>query len=246
MKIVSRCLLLSLSLLAIFASCRKDKENTAAPQADPVLLLQFSGTYLKLSQVDSAVLTWKEGTEARQIKFDQRSDSLFIPLKDLPNGSRSYELLIFSQKRYSNQYQGIWKKQQLLSLPANRSITIAAPASFTDTDWKPRVRLKDAIGHEAILALRPDDPYFFIFSATHSVQNYVLERSYWNTIGGPRTVASKVWECNDGCVNRPNETFFTDFVQRIGSQPWNHISVVVLFETDANGLAWLLTMEWEP
>lgn len=246
MKRFFSLLLLPISLLTVFASCSKDKGNTQAPEADPVLLLQFPGAYLQAGQIDSAQLVWKEGAESRQVKFTQRNDSLFIPLRDLPDGPRSYELLIFAQKRYANQYQGIWKKQQLLSLPASRSITVAAPASFTDTDWKPRTRLKDAIGHEAIIALRPDDPYFFIFSATHSVQNYVLERTYWSTIGGPRAVASKTWECKDGCVNRPNETFFTDFVQRIGTQPWNHISVVVLFETDANGLAWLLTLEWEP
>lgn len=246
MKRFSPLLLLPLSLLAVFASCRKDKENTRSPQADPVLLIRFEGTYLQKSQADSALLQWKEGDQLHQLKFIQRNDSLFIPLRDLPDGPRSYELLIFAQKRYVNHYQGIWKKQQLLSLPASRSITVAAPASFTDADWKPRVRLKDGIGHEAIIALRPDDPYFFIFSANHSVQNYVLERTYWSTVGGPRTVASKVWECKDGCVNRPNETFFTDFVQRIGTQAWNHISLVVVFETDPNGLAWILNLEWEP
>lgn len=246
MKIISSRLLLPLSILAILASCHKDNENTPPSQADPVLLLQFSGAYLQPGQVDSALLQWKEGTQVHQLKFIRRNDSLLLPQKDLPAGERDWEILVFAQKRYASQYQGIWSARKTLNLQGKQTVAVNAPTSFADTDWKPRVRLKDAIRHEAIIALRPDDPYFFISSGTHPVLNYVLERTYWYTVGGPRPIASKIWECNSDCVNQPNETYFTDFVQRINGRPWNHISLVVVFETDPTGGAWILNMEWEP
>lgn len=246
MKRFSSLLLLLLSLLAFFASCRKDKENTQSPQAEPVLLIRFEGTYLQKSQADSALLQWKEGDQLHQLKFIQRNDSLFLPQKNLPAGEREWEILVFAQKRYANQYQGIWSTRKTLNLQGKQTVTVSAPASFTDPAWKPRVHLNDAVGHDAIIALRPDDPYFLISPTNHPTLRYVLERTYWNTVGGPRAVATRTWECSNNCVSQANETYFTDFVQRIGNQPWNHISLVVVFETDPNGLAWILNLEWEP
>lgn len=246
MKIISSRLLLSLSLLAVLASCRKDKEDTTVPPADAVLLLRFSGTYLQTGQVDSALLQWKEGAQIHQQKFIARNDSLFLLQKDLPAGERDWEIQVFAQKRYANQYQGIWTTRKTLNLQGKQTITVNTPASFTDAGWKPRVHLKDAIGHAAIVALRPDDAYFLISPTTHTTLKYVLERTYWSTIGGPNSIASKTWECSNNCVSQPNESFFTDFVQRIGNRPWNHISLAVVFETDPNGMAWILNLEWEP
>lgn len=233
-------------ILFLLGSCRKDKENTHTPEADTVLYLRFAGNYVQVNQVDSALLLWKEGSLEHQLKFTQRNDSLFIPIKDLPAGEREWEVLVFAQKRYANQYQGIWSTRQTLSLPGKQSIVLSAPASFTDAAWKPRVHLRDAIGHAATIALRPDDPYFLISPTTHNTLKYVLERTYWSTVGGPNAIASKIWECSNNCVSLPNESFFTDFVQRIGSRTWNHISLVVVFETDPNGMAWILNLEWEP
>lgn len=240
-------LLFSAITLALFSACSKEPGKKPAASTEPVLYIHFPATYLAYTQVDSALLQWTEAGNIHQLKLLQRNDSLLLPLKDLPAGQHSYEITLFAQKRYANQYQGTWTLQKTLTLPANQSLVVTAPASFEDAAWKPRVHLKDAIGHEALLALRPDDAYFFIYPAPRTTTSYTVERTYWNTKGGVNTVASKTWQCNSNCTGNANETYFTDFIQRIGTRLWNHISLVVFFETDINtGGGWLLTLEFEP
>ena len=237
----SRAILL-LATFALLLSCRKDKDEPL--ESNPLLIVQFPAAYLTLNQVDSAVISWQEGGEAHSQKLIQRNDSLFLPLKLLPAGQRSFQTTLYSKKRYRNQYQGIWISTSGFDPADGSSMSMQAPQSFNDPAWKPRVRLNDIIGNDATVALRPDDSYFYIEPLVRNYPKLVIERSYWNTVGGVNQVAAKTWQCQTGCAGQANETWFTDFPQRIGQASWNHISIVVVFQDDPiSSGSWILNLE---
>lgn len=247
MKFALRPTVLPVVLMLLFVSCRKDKDDSSVPEANPILLVEFVGSYLTFSEIDSAQISWESGNQKSQIHFIKRNDSLFLPLNQLPAQIQEFEIQLFAAKRYNNQYQGIWKSAAQINTGSGVSVKLAAPESFADLDWKPRVRLKDAIGHEASLALRPDDAYFKIAPTPHNYPQIVFERAYWNTIGGVQPIANKTWYCQNDCIDQPNDSFFADMPERVGQKNWNHISLTILFQEDlVVGGGWLLTLEWEP
>jgi hypothetical protein len=127
----------------------------------------------------------------------------------------------------------------------NTSLHYEGPSSFSDAGWFPRVQLKDQIGHEAVVALRPDDAYFFVRDPGHAVIQLKVGRAYWQTVGGVFFAGGDLWTCTQNCNYVANEEHFKSLPQRIGNKPWNHISITILFETDVNGGGSVLSLEYD-
>lgn len=243
MKLIGiSCLLISLLLSGV--GCKKDPAVTP-PAKTPVLSVQLTQPYLRGTQVDSAFVTWKSNGAEQRIKMEQRNDSLVVPMSVFTEGNGELTIHIFANKKYSNQYLGQWLLRKTVRLEKTKTTSYAGPVSFFDTDWFPRVELKDAIGHEATIALRPDDPYFIVKNPGHPIQQLTVDRGYWKTIGGIQLAGRDVWQCNSNCTDIANEEHFKSLPQRIGTKPWNHISIVVLFQVDDNG-GWIIDLEYEP
>lgn len=242
MKFITGSIILSAFIFSI-NSCKKDKDPVSTPGPLPVLAVKLSPSYLAASQVDSAFAIWVTGTAQQRVKMEVRNDSLITPLSLLNEGNGELTIHLFTQKKYQNQYLGQWLLRKTVSLQKTKALSYSGPSSFNDADWLPRVKINDGVGHEAIVALRPDDAYFLVKDPGHPVAKLVVERSYWKTIGGVQAVGQKVWECTTGCMGQANEEFFRNFPAMIGTKPWNHISIIILFEINNNGQGWGISLE---
>lgn len=248
MKKISFPSVFCVGLLSILVfSCRKQEDSPVAVPENPLLELSFENSYLTLPEIDSAVFTWSDAAGIHRRRLEFRTDSLYLPLRDFPAAVIPGKLELYGAREYARQYQGIWVRD--IELPAARSggMVIPAPVEFQDITWKPRVRLNDAIGHSAVIGLRPDDPFFKIGATPRVYPQVELERSYWNTVGGVSPVASKLWDCRNDCIDQPDESFFADLPARIAGRSWNHISLTVAFRSGDPSMGdWLLGLEHEP
>lgn len=227
-----------------FAACKKDKGDNPPPATTPLLSIKLDNPYLAVANVDSAFAIWKTNGQEQRIKLEIRNDSLLKEMSAFHEGNGQLTIHIFSNKKYYNQYFGQWITKKNISLQKNKGTSYKGPDSFFDQAWLPRVELKDAIGHEAVVALRPDDPYFIVKEpGWHEMYQYSVDRGYWKTVGGIALAGRDVWRCQTGCANIPNEDFFTTLPARIGNKPWNHISIAVLFEINDGGEGWVVSLE---
>lgn len=245
MKKISFPRLFCFCMLSVLAfSCRKQGDSPDTTPTNPLLELSFENSYVSLAEIDSAVFIWSDATGIHRRLLELRADSLYLPLHDFPAAIIPGKLELYGAREYARQYQGIWVRD--IELPAVRSVDIvtSAPTQFEDLAWKPRVRLTDAIGHSAVIGLRPDDPYFLIGATPRFYPQVQMERSYWNTVGGVSPVASKLWDCRNDCIDQPDESFFADLPARIAGRSWNHISLTVAFRSgDPSTGDWLLGLE---
>lgn len=138
---------------------------------------------------------------------------------------------------------------QEFSLLHDRVYSFSGPAALFDALWKPRVILNDAIGHEAVVALMPEDPYFKVKKVSTQVQRVVVDRAYWKLGGGIVNVAQKIWQCANGCIQYNedfvNVDFFKTFPSAIGNSPWNHIEINILYAYDAMGSGYMLNFNFD-
>jgi hypothetical protein len=230
------------SILALlsFSSCKKDpvRQPEAKP---PVLSVKLHHDYLGGAQVDSAFATWKINGSEQRLRLQLSGDSLKADISAWQEGSGTVTLHIYANKKYSNQYPGQWVSGRLQAFQKHTSLHFEGPQSFADAAWFPRVHLKDQIGHEAVIALRPDDAYFFVRNPGYAMTRLTVDRAYWKLGGGIFLAGEDIWTCTQNCTDVGNEEYFKSLPQRIGNTPWNHISIVILFETDNNGgsILWL-------
>lgn len=236
----------AIALIVMVAACRKPVTEKPGHTGKPVLSIKLDQPYLTAANADSAIATWTTNGQEQRIRLTLRNDSLLADMNVFNEGNGQLVLHIFSNKKYSNQYFGQWVLKKTVSLKKNKTTAFAGPASFYDAAWFPRVELKDAIGHEAVIALRPDDPYFLVKKPNHDMYQYTVDRSYWKTIGGIAMAGRDIWRCTTGCADTPNEEFFKSLPGRIGTKPWNHLSIAVLFEINDGGEGWVLNLEHEP
>jgi len=233
------------AVLLFAAACKKDHENPA-PADKAILSVKLNNTYLGAAQVDSAFAIWKTNASEQLIKMQVRNDSLITDMGAFNEGSGQLTLQIYSNKKYSNQYYAQSVSRNTISLQKTQSVSFDGPTSFFDAAWFPRIELADAIGHKAVMALRPDDAYFLVKNPGHAITKLTVERAYWNLIGGIQLAGVAVWECYTGCTDVPNDEYFKVLPSRIGDRPWNHISLTVIFEIDPIGGGYILSLEYEP
>lgn len=222
-------------LLISLSGCRKDRDDDVIVPPKPVLSVKLSQDYVTAALVDSAIAVWTVNNTPQRIKMTLSNDSLLADMDKFNEGNGELTITIFTHKKYRNQYLGHWVNTRTTSLQKTRSLHLTGPGAFNDMPWKPRVELKDGTGHFAIIALRPDDPYFFVKTPAHPVIEYLVDRSYWKIVGGVDYAGGKTWECRNNCGNVENTDYFTDLPARIGTRQWNHISIYVFFQTDNIG-----------
>jgi hypothetical protein len=208
--------------------------------------VKLSQPYLGIAQIDSAFATWRTNGMEQRIKMTIRHDSLIAAMDLFTEGNGELSLHLFSNKKYSNQYYGQWVSHKTISLQKTKSLSYNGPSSFYDAAWLPRVELKDAIGHEAIIALRPDDAFFIVKDPGHVITELTVDRGYWKTINGIQLAGRGIWQCTTNCTGVVDNDYFKFLPAAIGAKPWNHISITVLFEINNNGEGWIISLEHEP
>lgn len=231
--------LLVLTFLTLWSSCTK---KPVCPEPEPVnktLAVALDKSYLGADVVDSAFAIWELNGQSTQFYLTNSHDTLSTDISKFQAGSGTLTLKIFSRLKFGVQYLSQWVSSQQATITTGKGLLITGPVSFSDLHWKPRVELKDAVGHFAVVALRPDDPYFFIKSVPGNLKSVIVARDYWRTGGGVNHIAGGEWECRSNCVNEKghieNTQFFSSLPAKIGTNTWNHIEIAILYVEDQWG-----------
>lgn len=234
--------------LFIFSSCRKDPTppETELPTKDPVVLaINLNDFYMPASKVDSALAIWEVNGNRQEIKLNSANNKLTADLEKFTEGTGKLVLTLFTKMKFGNHTSSHWILEKDMAINHKTSAVFSAPGNFNDMLWSPRALLKDGVGHSAIVALRPDDPYFLVKDVPANLEKIVVFRGYWNTVNGVRQVAGREWECVTNCIdangNIENKEFFSFFPSSIGNRTWNHIEIIILYE-EPNGWASIIDL----
>ncbi len=231
--------------MIMLASCSKDTQPGPEPGNKNVIVI-LDRTYLGPALVDSAVAIWQTGDRQTKVPLEQHNDTLLADAAHFQAGTGTLTVKLFSRLKFGGQYLSQWVLRREANMTPGKGLVIAGPNQFTDPQWNPRVELKDGIGHSAIIALRPDDPYFFVKDVPAGVLEMVVARDYWRQGGGVSKVGGGEWHCSGNCTNEnayiENDQFFKFLPGQIGTQVWNHIEITVLYTEEPSGGGPVLSM----
>ncbi len=222
------------------SSCTKD------PISKPVqsdIKIELNQAYVGGGQVDSAFAIWNIASQQTKVPLQVVGNQLKGDISNLAAGTGVLTVQLYGKNNYQGHLQGLWNFSEPVTLKQNASIQLQGPSSYSDAKWLPRIIMKDAIGHEAIVAMRPEDPYFLLKNISHETLKITVDRSYWKTIGGVLMAGQKIWNCTSNCTGVANEDYFTTLPTQIADRPWNHISITILYTTGVNGEGWVLGFE---
>jgi hypothetical protein len=238
MKLVS----LWAMILLVAAGCRKNDGDATLPPPPPppppanaLLVVKITGGYITPAMVDSAFAVWTKAGEEKKVKMEKRNDSLLVNLSEFSEGNGTMAIRVYTTKKFAQHYNSQWFLSKDIELKRSTAVVFGGPDGFNDANWLPRALIKDGIGHEALVALRPEDAYFSIKEFGHPVVKLEVTREYWQTKGGLTMAGGGQWRCNTGCGAVTNTDFFNFLPAMIGNKQWDHIEWYIMFWTDANG-----------
>jgi hypothetical protein len=235
-------------LLVISASCNK------GPVVDPVktvkhLTIALDTNYMSGKKIDSAFATWTTGGQAKRLKLAVEGDKLTSSLGELSPGTGELEVSIYSNVKFVH-FRSLWLQTKTLTFAFDEAIDLKGPSGFNDQNWLPRVILQNsAMKIDAVVGIRPTDPYFFVMQAEKNYREIWFSREYWNTKQGVQLVAGGLWECKSNCLNTNGDILNTEFFKflpgRVGTRTWNHVEIVLRYLMDANGGGYSLDMNYD-
>lgn len=236
-----------LFLLILWSSCtKKPVSPEPAPPGQKKLSVVLDPSFIGNSLVDSVVATWQVNGRQKTVTLSIKGDTVFTDINQLEAGEGKLSIQVFSRYKFGGFYLSQWFFSQQTSISHTADHTISGPKSFSDQQWKPRVELKDGIGHLAVVALRPDDPYFLVKNLPANVKATIVAREYFKFGGGVIRVGGGQWQCNFNCINSEghveNDQFFSFLPAQMGSSPWNHIEITILYAESEWGEGSVLSM----
>ena len=216
--------------VAFVTGCRKPPISPlpAPPEKKVGIAIKLNSTYLPADKIDSAVVLWEINGKLQQEKMQLSNDTLQINAKQLDKGAGLLTLQVYSNVRL-RQRKLQWEKRWNVTLKADESIAVAAPAGFEDNLWHPRVIMTDPpYSFTAIVALRPDDSYFFMKDVPPGFK-IELERNYVATPGGAVIIGGGLWKCNTVCTDVKgvieNREFFRPLSERMQGRTYKMVEV---------------------
>ncbi|HEX2845984.1 MAG TPA: hypothetical protein VHN59_05515 [Chitinophagaceae bacterium] len=232
-------ILIAAALLVLGSSCSKTPIPPDPEIGAKNLSVELDKSYLGSGLVDSAIAVWDINGQQKRVALSNHNDTLSADINQFEAGSGTLTIQVFSKLKFGNSSLSQWLFTQQVAITQKTGLKIAGPKNFSDLHWKPRVELKDGIGNFAVVALRPDDPYFFVKNLSANLKSIVVARDYWKTGGGVFRVGGGEWKCNTNCTNSngdvENSQFFSFLPAQIGTASWNHIEITILYIMDQWG-----------
>lgn len=235
-------------LVMLFSSCKKDKQETPAPQPDKDLTINLNAAYMPGNKIDSALVSWELSGQTKTVKMQVAGDKLTAPLSAFTEGEGVLKLQLYSNVKFVY-HSSLWLQEKRLVLKQKEAVNLDGPSGFEDIQWTPRVLLHNIyMKIFATVGLRPGDPYFFVNEAEKNYKEIWISREYWKTRQGLQKVAGGVWECKSNCLNEKGDILNTEFFKflpnQAGTKKWDHIEIVIRYFTDPTGGGYLLDMNY--
>ncbi len=236
-------LLIISSVITSVIACKKDKESSRPPE-ERILQVNFSTATIDFSLVDSGYVILKKNGSGNQVfkRFEKKQATLTFSIDDLSAGDWTAELYIFSRFRQSAGRYYRQDKSFAINSTAP-SITLAGPSGAATDAWKPYAHFRNAAKNiSAGVALRSDDPYFFIQVGESKWDYFFVERhAYKKLEGGAKAfIRDAMWVCHAGtnCYTADkfisNNQAFVPFGQYLADKDWDY-GVIIVEVTDADG-----------
>jgi hypothetical protein len=240
--------LIFVSALTCFTACRKDHAETPLKQPGQ-LIVKLDTSYIGGNKIDSAFAVWTIGGHKSTLRLKTAGDQLVASLAEISPGDGELEVQIYSNLKFAY-YSSLWLQKKQLTLVYDQDIRVDGPKAFSDLAWTPRVFLRSSTMRiDAVVGMRPNDPYFYVRHAEKNAREIWISREYWRTKQGVNKVGGGVWECKTGCFNEDgdilNVEFFKFLPTQIGERQWNHIEIVIRYLMDPAGGGYLIDMNYD-
>lgn len=227
------CLILSLAVFT--ASCKKDPIQQPGQPAAAFEVMLNEG-YMAAAKVDSAVALWDVNGLTQVIKLQVAGNKLTASLDSFKkSGAGMLAVQLYTQTKVDD-IPLQWENRFAYTLKRSTPVNIAAPVSISDPSWNPRLIYVSTIYNAefvAVIALRPEDPYFELKGVVPQIAKRIeVRRSYYQN-DTSTLVASKNWIGQAGDLdnggNRVDRVHFQNLAGEIGGRAWNKIKVSASF-----------------
>lgn len=235
----------------LFASCSKDPVSKPGTKPAPgeqqpsvkELRLALNDAYLPLAKVDSAVAIWAVNGTTKTVKLQVADGVLKTSLAQFTNpGSGTLTVQLFTQLTVDGQPLQ-WEYRTGYTLDYTTSVLLTAPTGISDPQWKPRVifRYDNSMGSKfsAVIALRPNDPYFELKGVEPIYAKKIeIRRSFHDKATG-QIVFSRGWVCEQaGCLDQTtwsvvDRSHFLNLAEQLDGRQWDQLRVEAYFHLNS-------------
>lgn len=208
----------------LLGACKKNKEELRAPAGPGNLDIRLEPGYMPATKIDSAIAVWEINGTSKTIKLQLNGDTLRAPLQQFGEGNGQLTIQLYTKVKVNNTDLQ-WEKRWQFQLHHNEPILLQGPANYEDKDWMPRVILTESFTKFiAILAVRPEDPYFCLKNLPAKYPYIELERGYYKIPGGVEYAGYGYYKCNGTCgTDFEDRNFFANMGNMVGIKPWTSL-----------------------
>jgi hypothetical protein len=208
----------------LLGACKKNKEDHKAPAGPGHLEIKLDTTYMPADKIDSAIAVWEINGSSKKLKLQISGDTLRAPLQELSEGNGQLTIQLYTKVKVNNTDLQ-WEKRWQFQLQHNEPVLLQGPANYEDKNWLPRVILTEHFTKfVAILAVRPEDPYFCLKNLPVKYPYIELERGYYKIPGGVEYAGYGYYKCNGTCgTDFEDRSFFANMGNMVGIKPWTSL-----------------------
>jgi hypothetical protein len=224
----------------LLGACKKDKETDNLPPAPGNLDVRLAAAYMPADKIDSAIVVWEVNGHSKTVRLQISGDTLRAPLENFTEGNGRMTIQLYTKVKV-NQADLQWEKRWQFQLQHDQPVLLQGPVNYEDKDWMPRVILVEpGIQFIAILALRPEDPYFCLKNLPAGWPYIEMERGYYKIPGGIEYAGYGYYKCNGTCGSEVEDrTFYANMGAMVGTKPWTSLwmGVGLFSKTDPSGFS---------
>lgn len=222
-------------LVTAFAACRKEPLKPEPVTTDAPLEIALNETYMPAAKIDSALAVWETAGTTQTVALQRSGNKLSTRLSNFKSGNGTLTVQLFTQTTVAGKPLQ-WEKRFVHTLSSSSPLLLAAPTSFADAAWNPRmISRNDIAGASAtvIIGLRPGDAYFELKNVTAALsKRIVLERSFYLN-DTANLVAAKTWVGDaadlDAGGNLVDRHHFETLEAQLGAGQWNKYLIKAQF-----------------
>lgn len=229
----------------LLGACKKSKEEGTTPAASRNLEIRLDTGYMPVNKIDSAIVEWKINGASKTIQLQLSGDTLRAPLQEFSEGTGQLTIQLYTKVKVSNNDLQ-WEKRWQFQLQHNEPVLLKGPTNYEDANWLPRVILTESFTKFiAILAVRPEDPYFCLKNLPAKYPYIEFERGYYKIPGGVEYAGYGYYKCNGTCgTELEDRSFFANMGNMVGIKPWTSLwmGVGLFSKTEINSYG--VTFNW--
>lgn len=229
----------------LLGACKKDKGEDNPPPTLGNLEIRLAAAYMPADKIDSAIVVWEVNSNSKTVRLKISGDTLRAPLENFTEGNGLMTIQLYTKVKV-NQVDLQWEKRWQFQLQHDQPVILQGPVNYEDKDWMPRVILiEPTIKFIAILAVRPEDPYFRLKNLPAGWPYIEMERGYYKIPGGIEYAGYGYYKCNGTCGSDVEDrTFYANMGAMVGNKTWTSLWMGVGLFSKTDLTSWSVSFNW--